>query len=299
MDAYDTMCCFRSANNDSFPKVLYELNTLCNLKCPFCHARPHTNQGQKFSEIIFNLSLLKKWGIKDIVFSGGEPLLRQDIGKILEASAAMGFNVDLCTNGTLVSKETAKLLKEFLSEISISLNSANPETHNYICGEPTAFKRTIEGIDHLINVGMEVHAIMVICDKTCPDIKETLHLFNRLNLQSVTLLGMLPYAGMKAPFVISSSTADDFRKELPALKEMFRGLIINTKGLVSEKITRETCNAGKTIIGIDADGKLLPCIAVQNRTKARPLHLYREYSTWRQVRDQLAYPVETLCKNRG
>jgi MoaA/NifB/PqqE/SkfB family radical SAM enzyme len=298
MNAYDTMCCFRSAHNDSFPKVLYELNTLCNLKCPFCHARPHTNQGQKLDEIIFNLSLLKKWGIKDIVFSGGEPLLRRDISKILEASTSMGFSVDLCTNGTLVNKKTAKLLKEFLSEISISLNSANPETHNYICGEPRAFERTVEGIDHLINEGLEVHAIMVICDKTYPDIRDTLALFSRLNLQSVTLLAMLPYAGMKPPFIISRSTAASLRKELPELREMFRGLIINSKGLVSEKITGETCNAGKTIIGIEADGKLLPCIAVQNRTKARPLRLYHEYSTWHQVRDQLAYPVETLCKNR-
>ena len=66
-----------------------------------------------------------------MIFSGGEPLMREDIFELINYASKAGLRPVLGTNGTLISKEMAQKLKDAgISAIGISLDSLNSEKHN-------------------------------------------------------------------------------------------------------------------------------------------------------------------------
>ncbi|MBO4927454.1 MAG: anaerobic ribonucleoside-triphosphate reductase activating protein [Clostridiales bacterium] len=75
----------------------------CDLRCPFCHNSELLDQGApaKMEEDELYRFLSTRHGLLDgVVFTGGEPLLRKDIGEVMEKIHDMGFKIKLDTNGT-------------------------------------------------------------------------------------------------------------------------------------------------------------------------------------------------------
>ena len=97
--------------------VYIKLGSACNLHCKYCHAEESSFQFN--SEI---LPILKKYGVKHIVFGGGEPLLYWDtIRKIIEY---FGHDVQykMVSNGTLFTEDIVDFCNEYRVKVSISLD---------------------------------------------------------------------------------------------------------------------------------------------------------------------------------
>lgn len=144
------------------PKPLfceYFITSRCNLKCKHCIlASPYYyNEEQKeyyrnlgndltTEQSKYAIDQLDRVGIASIGFSGGEPLLRDDLEEIALHAKKKNIYTSLDTNGTLVTKERAKSLSCF-DRISVSLDGLK-ETHEEIRGENT-FERAVRGIKYL------------------------------------------------------------------------------------------------------------------------------------------------------
>ena len=284
--AYDRDCCFRRSTNAGVPRVLWELNTTCNLGCGFCHARPHSDAGLPAAGVQAGLESLARLGIHEIIFSGGEPLLRPDCLPLLHRARQVGFQVDLCTNAVLITPEVAGQLSQSLAEISVSLDSADPSIHNRLRGRRRAWQLAVSGVRNLVNCGLEVHAISLVCDETVPGIQETVAFLAGLGVQSVTLLGLVPTADNSRDYRLSETSRNQLVAGLPGLRQRNPHIVINTKRITATE-SAASCGAGKNIWGITASGELIPCILLQGCSQGIPIPALSAFSTWEQVNAHL------------
>jgi radical SAM protein with 4Fe4S-binding SPASM domain len=112
----DTKENVRFANDLIKPVVVWNVNEYCNMSCPHCYASAkvikknaqelHTEQAETI------LKQLYQYGIKVLIFSGGEPFLRKDLFHLIELASNLGFQCHLSTNGVLINEEIAQKLKQ-------------------------------------------------------------------------------------------------------------------------------------------------------------------------------------------
>jgi len=93
----------------------------------------HKNYEMSVDEIYKILKIAKKVGISKIRFSGGEPLIRDDIVEIVAKASSLNFkDVSITTNGTLLGKYAKDLANNGLKRINVSFDTLNPETYKCI-----------------------------------------------------------------------------------------------------------------------------------------------------------------------
>jgi MoaA/NifB/PqqE/SkfB family radical SAM enzyme len=119
----------------------------CNSKCITCNAWKSRSENELTTEEVKNaLHQLKEIGIKELIFTGGEPLLRNDIGEIIKEAKALEFQaIIVVTNGLLLERKAEELLDNGVTHIDISIDAIN-ETNDKIRGIPGYYKKAINGI---------------------------------------------------------------------------------------------------------------------------------------------------------
>jgi cyclic pyranopterin phosphate synthase len=110
----------------------------CNLQCFFCHKEGETAPDGEMTpkEIRQVVKTASEFGMKKVKLTGGEPLLRQDIPKIVSEVARYADEVSLTTNGVLLENYAQTLYDAGLKRINISLSSITPENFQKITGKP-------------------------------------------------------------------------------------------------------------------------------------------------------------------
>ncbi|WP_048151155.1 radical SAM/SPASM domain-containing protein [Methanolacinia paynteri] len=133
------------------PVVFWNLTTRCNLSCVHCYNSSGSRSSGELSteEAIAVIDDLSGMGVPLILFSGGEPLLREDIWDLAAYTKDKGIITSLSSNGTLIDAEVAGKIKESgIGYVGISLDGAKPRTHNRFRGSSDAFSRTIDAFGH-------------------------------------------------------------------------------------------------------------------------------------------------------
>jgi MoaA/NifB/PqqE/SkfB family radical SAM enzyme len=133
-----------SSNARTLPIVIIYITEGCNLKCVTCSYRLPLPGELNFEEITGLAGTLAEFGLKHIVYSGGEPLLRRDFPEICKVFAGYGVKQTLLTNGLLLEKRIDDI-KQYFTEIIVSMDGANPDTHNKIRGV-NSFELILKGI---------------------------------------------------------------------------------------------------------------------------------------------------------
>ena len=144
-------------SQDKKPVVVWNTTSACNLKCVHCYASAgkisvelDTKQGLEFIEN------LKDYGSPVILFSGGEPLMRKDLPKLIDAAVKREIRAVISTNGTLITKDTAMELCDLgLSYIGVSLDGLE-KINDAFRGVDGAFKAAMKGIYHAMHQGIKV-----------------------------------------------------------------------------------------------------------------------------------------------
>jgi len=88
-------------------------------------------------------------GVQEILFSGGEPMMRPDFGNLVEKVSHLGMAVSFFTNGTQMNREIAEILAIANATVIFSIDGVS-ETHDRIRGVRGTFNRAIEGIQSLV-----------------------------------------------------------------------------------------------------------------------------------------------------
>ncbi|MBU2529552.1 MAG: radical SAM protein, partial [Elusimicrobia bacterium] len=151
--------------NESLNKC-YEiiLNYNCNAKCLFCSQGSFDKSlNASFSDIAKNIYSAYKKGYRRLGFTGGEPLLRPDIIKIISLAKSIGFSfIRIQTNGIkLVDKKFAdQLVDAGLTVCKFSFLSDEAKVHDKLLGVKGAWKKAMLGLknlkEHKIRVGTNI-----------------------------------------------------------------------------------------------------------------------------------------------
>jgi radical SAM protein with 4Fe4S-binding SPASM domain len=134
-------------------QVVWDVTNACNLQCKHCYS---TSGKMGKNELTTNqakraIDTFDRAGVTILAFSGGEPLVRPDIFELTKYAHEKGLYVALATNGTLITSEKAKkMIHAGIQFVQISLDGANPETHETFRGIKGAFNKTIEGIKNCV-----------------------------------------------------------------------------------------------------------------------------------------------------
>ncbi len=94
-----------------------------------------------------------------IAFAGGEPFMRDDMVEIIKYASNLGIITSVATNGTLLTKEKINgLMNTGLNGIVISIDSLNPETHDYMRGVPGTFDKAFGAFNAICDSRKDLHS---------------------------------------------------------------------------------------------------------------------------------------------
>ena len=147
------------------PIVVWNCTRKCNLHCVHCYSSAGdkdpaevltTEQAKSF------IRDLADFGVPVILFSGGEPLLRQDIFELAHFAREQGLRTALSTNGTLISEKIAKRIEDAgFAEVGISLDGIGAKNDRFR-GKKGAYKAALQGIRNCIASGLRVSLRLTI-----------------------------------------------------------------------------------------------------------------------------------------
>ncbi|MDD5565856.1 MAG: radical SAM protein [Candidatus Omnitrophica bacterium] len=122
----------------------------CNLKCVHCFQSKRIDKELTFARWHEILIQLKEHGCLEIIFSGGEPFIREDFLEILMDASDMGFAIKINTNGTLLKEnDVAQLRKVRLTFIQVSLYGVLAATHDLLTAQQGTFEKVMQAIGWL------------------------------------------------------------------------------------------------------------------------------------------------------
>jgi len=147
------------------PIVVWNCTRKCNLHCVHCYS----SAGDKDPAEVLNTEQAKSFirdladfGVPVILFSGGEPLLREDIFELANFAREQGIRTVLSTNGTLISKEVSKKIRNVgFAEVGISLDGIGNKNDQFR-SKKGAYETALQGIRNCIALGLRVSLRLTI-----------------------------------------------------------------------------------------------------------------------------------------
>ena len=147
--------------NDKLGRPLHDLRISvtdrCNFRCTYCMPQEIFGRDYQFLERseLLNLEEIERLarifaghGVRKIRLSGGEPLLRRDLEKLVAKLAGMpGLDLTLTTNGGLLADKAQALKEAGLSRVTVSLDSLDNEIFASMNGVDFPVEKVLEGIE--------------------------------------------------------------------------------------------------------------------------------------------------------
>ena len=155
------------------PVVVWNTTKRCNLYCEHCYAAANTEGAPNELSTAEGKALiddLAAFGVPVLLFSGGEPLVREDLTELISYAADNGVRPVLSTNGTLLTPELARELKAAgLKYAGISVDGL-PERNDQIRGQEGAFDAAVRGIEACLDAGLKTGLRYTITEHNVDDL---------------------------------------------------------------------------------------------------------------------------------
>ena len=140
----------------------------CNLRCIYCMPQKGIKLLDRkelltFSEILKVVKILSELGIKKVRFTGGEPLLRENVLELINDIRTIPEveNLAITTNGILLGRFLKDLHKAGIRRINVSIDSMDPEKYKKIT-RGGSLKAVLEVIEDSLEMGFESIKINVV-----------------------------------------------------------------------------------------------------------------------------------------
>ncbi len=132
----------------------------CNLACRHCYSSsgPRRKGRLEPATVARLLEDAAALGYGILSVSGGEPLMDPGLFDHLAAARALGYQVDLVSNGTLIEDDDAERLAASADLVAISIDGP-PKLHDAIRAAPGSFDRAVAGLRRLRRTGLDVGII--------------------------------------------------------------------------------------------------------------------------------------------
>ncbi|WAE54745.1 pyrroloquinoline quinone biosynthesis protein PqqE [Stutzerimonas frequens] len=252
--------------------LLAELTYRCPLQCPYCSnpldfARSHEELST--AEWIEVFRQAREMGAAQLGFSGGEPLVRQDLAELIAAARGLGYYTNLITSGIgLTEEKIASFADAGLDHIQISFQAADEEVNNLLAGSQKAFAHKLEMARAVKKHGYPMVLNFVTHRHNIDNIDQIIRLCIELEADFVELAtcqfygwaelnraGLLP---SKEQLVRAERITNEWRDKLAAENHPCK-LIFVTPDYYEERPKACMNGWGNLFLDITPDGTALPC----------------------------------------
>ncbi|MBM3118115.1 MAG: radical SAM protein [Chloroflexi bacterium] len=179
------------------PIIVWNCTTKCNLRCVHCYSSAsnqdpvgtlNTKEAKSF------IRDLADFGVPVILFSGGEPLLRNDIFELADFAGKEGLMTVLSSNGTLITQEVAKRIRDVgFAEVGISLDGIGDKNDQFR-GEKGAYQAALQGIRNCTALELRISLRLTITRSTYTEIPAIFDLVEREEIERLCFYHLV-YAG--------------------------------------------------------------------------------------------------------
>jgi radical SAM protein with 4Fe4S-binding SPASM domain len=242
----------------------------CNNACHHCYnARPRSHpemDTRAWKQVIDHLWDLR---IPHIVFTGGEPTLRDDLPELVAYAEQKGQITGINTNGRRLADRSFldELVKAGLDHVQITFESHDPQIHDLMVASKGAYDETLAGLRNVINTKLYMMTNTTLLTHNSPYLAETI---NFLADEGVPTIGInaLIYSGRGE--TVNTGLAE---KDLPPLLDIAQGIcaVRNLRLIwytptqychfnpVQMQLGVKGCTAALYNMCIEPDGSVLPC----------------------------------------
>jgi len=243
---------------DTFgPIVVYNCTARCNLRCLHCYSSSDascdreqltTDQAKRF------LAQLPEANVPVALFSGGEPLLREDLLELLVEARRLGLRTVISTNGTRIDRDTAgKLAETGLSYVGISLDGQEP-FHDEFRQTKGCFRAALKGIENCHQAGLRTGLRFTITRSNADQVPALFDIAVEAGIRRICFYHL-----------VSSGRARDLDEQAPTLeqtRETINTIIDRTRELAGKGLVEEVLTVGN-----HADG---PFLLVRMQAEGHP-----------------------------
>lgn len=245
----------------------WHLINRCNRRCKYCFRWEMASEEMTKEEIFKVIDELEKMGTRVIIFSGGEPLLRDDIGEIINYSRSKKIFTGLTTNGDLVERKIGEIKN--LNMLKLSLDGPQ-QIHDFLRGEGS-YDKVMEAIRAAKKIGMPVKLNTTLTKYNIEAIDFLLGKAAELNTQ-VKFQPVSHVHAMGRDISALLPGEDKYKETISRLIRLKKHnpYIINSVSALKYLYTlpqskKINCYAGRIICCIGADGNVAPCSATRDR----------------------------------
>ena len=219
------------------PVVVWNMTRRCNLNCIHCYSNSQnirysneltTDEGKKL------ISDLASFGSPVLLFSGGEPMIREDLPELAEFAVDQGMRVVVSTNGTLLTRELAYTFKKIgVSYVGVSVDGME-KTHDNFRGVKGAFDMTLRGIRICRDEGIKVGMRVTMNRKNVADIPALFELIEKENIPRACFYHLV-YSGRGSKLVNEDLSQNEKRRVLDLI--MDKTMDMSNRGKSKEILT--------------------------------------------------------------
>jgi len=239
------------------PIVVYNCTARCNLRCLHCYSSsdPSCVREQLTTEQARQLlSQLPDANAPVVLFSGGEPLLREDLFELMAEARRLELRTVISTNGTLITPEVAGRLAELeLSYAGISLDGQEP-FHDEFRQVKGSFRMALRGMENCRTAGLRTGLRFTITKANATQVPAIFDIAVDTGIRRICFYHL-----------VSSGRATDLNEQSPSLeqtRDTVETIIDKTRTLVDKDLVDEVLTVGN-----HADG---PYLLVRMQRESHP-----------------------------
>lgn len=229
--------------------VSWNTTNQCNMFCDHCYR----DAGAKFDDELTTaeakklIDEIKKAGFKIMIFSGGESLMRPDIYELGSYACRQGLRAVLGTNGTLITPEVARNLKQagFMAA-GVSLDSLVPQKNNDFRKLDNAYALTVQGMLNLKEAGVPFQIHTTVMDWNVAELEELTDFAVQIGAIAHHVFFLVP-TGRGANIEEEALRVVEYEKTLARLMEKQKHVPIEIKPTCAPQFIRVADKKGITI----------------------------------------------------
>ena len=146
-------------------RVDLKIGFICNNNCKFCVQAHKKEFGKRSIRQLKQHLEYEAANYKEVVFTGGEPTINDDIISLIEHSKRLGYSlIQVQSNGRMFAYKDfcLKIVEAGANEFAIAIHGHIAKLHDYLTSSEGGFKQTIKGIENILSMGQRVITNTVI-----------------------------------------------------------------------------------------------------------------------------------------
>lgn len=253
--------------------LLAEVTHRCPLKCPYCSNPLKLDHASDELDTAIWLRVLSEAaaiGCLQVHFSGGEPLVRQDLNQLVAGASAAGLYVNLITSGVLLNADRlARLVEAGLEHAQLSFQDAEEHGADRIGGYASGHKKKLEAARIVRDAGLPLTLNFVVHRANADRVEDMIALALELDAHRIEIANVQYYGWAltnRAALMPTRAQIDAMTTTVEAARARTKSQLVIDYVVPDYYAMRpKACMGGwgRRFLNVTPSGKVLPCHAAE------------------------------------